>query len=369
MIFFCDRAMADPALLTELEQVIQRGSPAHIEAMLKRLTTLFVDGATRFHEDHVEVFDDVLNRLITEIESKARAELSDRLARLGNAPTKVVRRLAQDDNISIAGPVLQHSPRLADNDLLAIAKQKGQAHLLAITNRSQIGEAVTDVIVRRGDREVLRSMAGNPGARLSADGFSTLVKKATQDSLLAEKVGQRPDISPAKFRELLSHATSVVRERLMATAKPEAKAEIRRLMDDISEDVADAKLSRDYTRAQQAVLKLHRAGRLDPAAIKEAARDGRYEEVVAGLSLLVRAPLDIVDRVMAGERPDPVLILCKTAGFGWPAVKSVLMARAKANGLSSSGIDSGANFDRLSITTAQRMVRFWQQRASVDLAD
>src|SRR4051794_40191446 len=273
--------MADPALLTELEQVIQRGSPARIEAMLKRLTVLFIEGANHFHENHVEVFDDVLNRLITEIESKARAELSHRLARLGNAPTKVLKRLAQDDNISVAGPVLRHSGRLGDNDLLAIAKQKGQAHLLAITNRSELGEAVTDIIVRRGDPEVLRNMAGNPGARLSSDGLSTLLNKATEDSLLAEKVGQRPDISPAKFGELISRATGVVRERLLATAKPEAKAEIRRLMDDISHGVAAAKLSRDYTRAQQAVLKLHRAGRLDPAAIKDAARDGRYDEVVA----------------------------------------------------------------------------------------
>ena len=66
-----------------------------------------------------------------------------------------------------------------------------------------LGEAVTDELVRRGDREVALRVADNRGARISNTGFSRLVERAEKDSVLAEKVGLRPDIPAQMFRELL----------------------------------------------------------------------------------------------------------------------------------------------------------------------
>ena len=97
---------ASPSLIPELEEVLQNGTPAKRAEALKKITTLFLDGATHFSEAHVQVFDDVLGRLIAEIETKARGELARRLAPVGNAPPGVVRELAQDDDINVAGPLL-----------------------------------------------------------------------------------------------------------------------------------------------------------------------------------------------------------------------------------------------------------------------
>src|SRR4051794_18460194 len=91
------RMAAPVSLLPELEDVIQCGSPERRADALQRITTLFLDGASRFNEDHIRLFDDVLTRLTVEIESKARAELSTRLAPVRNAPVEVVRKLAKDD--------------------------------------------------------------------------------------------------------------------------------------------------------------------------------------------------------------------------------------------------------------------------------
>ncbi|MGA8949475.1 MAG: DUF2336 domain-containing protein, partial [Xanthobacteraceae bacterium] len=89
--------------------------------------------------------------------------------------------------------MLEHSLCLEDPDLLEVARSKSQQHLLAISNRSQIAETITDILVRRGDRDVVRAVAGNSGARLSPNGLSTLVRKAEKDGVLAEKVGLRAD--------------------------------------------------------------------------------------------------------------------------------------------------------------------------------
>ncbi len=241
--------MSYSSLIPELEDVIQQGSPERRAETLKRITAFFLDGASRFNEDHVRLFDEVFSRLITEIETKARSELSHRLAPVGNAPVDVVRRLAQDDDIAVAGPVLKQSPRLAETDLVDIAQTKSQAHLLAISERPGIAEPVTDVLVRRGGREVVHRVADNRDARFSNDSFFTLVDRAEKDGVLAEKVGLRPDIPPRLLRDLLLKATEMVQQRLFASAKPETQAEIRRVLAKVSHEVAAKAAPRDYSAA------------------------------------------------------------------------------------------------------------------------
>ncbi len=351
------------SLIPELEEVVQRGSREKRVETLQRITALFLDGAGSYNDEHIGLFDDVFGLLIEEIESKARAELSNYLAPVSNAPVKVLRRLANDDDIAVAGPVLKLAPRLPEDDLIGVACTKSQAHLKAISARPTLGEAVTDVLVRRGDREVARRVADNRGARLSETGFSRLIKRAEADGILAEKVGLRPDIPEPLFRELVTKATAVVQNRLLASARPDLKAEIQRVLTRVSQEVGARVAPRDYTAAQRTVLSLDHAGRLNEAALASFSSEGKYEETVVALAALAKVPLQVADRLMGGDRPDPVLILCKAAGLSWATVKAVIMARPDRTGTSSQGLDAAfANYGRLSASTAQRVVRFWQVR-------
>ena len=352
---------AAPSLIPELEDIVQHGSPRRRAQALRRITTLFLDGASLFNEEHVRLFDDVFNRLIDEIESKARAELSHHLAPLGNAPGELISRLARDDDISVAGPVLRQSRRLAETDLLEIAETKSQAHLLAISGRAGIAEPVTNVLVRRGDREVARSVAQNRAARLSDDSFTALVTKAENDDVLAEKVGMRPDIPPPLFRTLLLKATAVVQQRLFASATPEIQAEIRSVLARVSKEVGTKAAPRDYREAQRTVATLRLRGQLNEGQILEFAKASQYEEMIAGLADLCAVPIDVVDRLMGGERPDPILILCKSVGWGWPTARAIMGARLGPKANSSQGLDAAySNFERLTAATAARVIRFWQ---------
>ncbi len=352
------------SLIPELEDVLQRGSAAKRAEALERITTLFIEGADRLNADHVELFDEILSRLIIEIETKTLAELAGRLAPIGNAPIKVVRRLARDDDITVAGPVLMQSSRLEEFDLVDIARTKSQAHLLAISGRAHVGAAVTDVLIGRGDKDVVLNVANNPGAHFSEAGLAVLVKRAEKDDVLAERVGQRPDIPPHLFRDLVIKASAVVRTRLLASARQETRADIKRILAKVTEEVgAQVAAPRDYTTAQRTVLTLHRAGKLGEPELVDFAKSGRYEETVATLSALCAVPIESVDRLMGGDRPDPVLILCKAVGFEWPTVRAIIQVRAGNRRVSAQTLDNAlANFERLSLTTAQRVLRFWQAR-------
>jgi len=351
------------SLIPELEDVVQHGSREKRVETLERITALFLDGAGRYGNDHVDLFDDVFLLLIEEIESKTRAELSSRLAPVSNAPAKVLRKLANDDDIAVAGPVLKLAPRLEEADLVSVARTKSQAHLFAISTRPSLGEAVTDELVRRGNRDVARRVADNRGARISEKSFYHLVKRAEDDGILAEKVGLRPDIPAPLFRDLLTKATAVVQKRLLAQATPEVRAAICDVLLKVAKEVGARVGPRDYRDAQRAVLALHRAGRMNEETLAGFCSEGKYEETVAALAALSKVPIEVADRLMGGDRPDPVLILCKAAGLSWPTVKAIIMTRPDGSGTSTQGLDAAfANYGRLSASTAQRVVRFWQVR-------
>jgi len=349
------------SLIPELEEVVQRGSRQKRVETLQRITKLFLAGASCYNDAHVDLFDNVFGRLIEEIETKALAELSNLLAPVGNAPAKVLRTLADDDDISVAGPVLKLALRLAEADLIDLANTKSQAHLRAISARQALGEAVTDVLVRRGDSEVARSVADNRSARISESSFFRLVKRVESDGVLAEKVGLRTDVPPQLFRELLSKATAIVHKRLLASAAPEQQTKIRSVLEKVSKKVGERIGSRDFRAAQRVVLSLHRAGHMNETALAAFANDGKFEETVVALAALAKVPVNVADCLMVSDRPDPVLILCKAAGLGWPTAKSVISVRPDGETPTNQALDAAfANYGRLSAPTAQRVVRFWQ---------
>ena len=139
------------SIIAELEDAVRNGSSE------KRVgtpgTDLFLHEGERLSDEQVKVFDDVLCILIARVESRAKAELSRRLAPLDYAPFEVIQHLARDNDIAVAGDVLANSSCLRTSDLVEIASTKGQDHLFAISGRTNLPEAVTDVIVDRGERK------------------------------------------------------------------------------------------------------------------------------------------------------------------------------------------------------------------------
>ena len=205
----------------------------------------------------------MIGRLAATIEKNARARLASRLARVDNAPPGLMRTLGADDDIAVAHPVLRHSPRLDDGYLLATAATQSQQHLLAIAQRRALSESVTDVLVQRGDRDVVRSVAQNNGARFSNAAFRTLVERSVSDDVLAVHVGTRHDLPRQHLLKLVERASAAVRHKL-AAADPAAAIAIRDVIAEIDGNIraASRRASNDYAAARSEVDALHRAGRL-----------------------------------------------------------------------------------------------------------
>lgn len=355
------------SLIVELENAIQRGSSEQCAATIRRVTDLFTDRSPQLNQDHIELFDDVILRLAAEIETKARAELARRLSVIDNAPARVMSQLAHDDEISVAAPVLVRSKSLTDADLVQIAKTKSQAHLLALSNRSKVTEAVTDILVDRGDSAVLFNVASNSGANFSEDGFATLVERAGTDDALAARVGQRPDIPQPLFRKLVLQASELVQRRLLIAAAPGMREEIQKVLAKVSHEIdPDTPAPHNFVAAQRMMRMLFDAGELGEDQLHDLAKSRRYEETVAALSILSGVQLDTVDWMMNGDRIEPFLILFKALGFEWLTVRAVIMIRPSGRKLSAKEIEEiCGDYGRLSYATARRVIQHWQSRESM----
>ncbi len=213
-------APTSESLLDELQVTLSHGTVARRVETLRRVTDLFINGAVDFSDDQIALFDDVFQCLMHHIENSAKALLSNRLAPVDRAPPLTIRALAFDDVIEVAAPVLSQSERLDDEALIETARNKSQAHLMAISTRRVLSGAVTDVLVLRGNDEVIQSTVNNPGAEFSERGFTRLVNRAEGDDDLATCIGLRPTIPRHLYLKLLAKASATVRARLEAANPP-----------------------------------------------------------------------------------------------------------------------------------------------------
>jgi uncharacterized protein (DUF2336 family) len=356
------------SLVDELEAAIQSGSQERRVQTLRSVTDLFLQDAERLNEAQVSVFDDVLCHLIKRIEAKARVELSAALAPVNNAPAQVICELASDDDISVAEPVLTKSTMLTNEDLIQIAKLKGQKHLNAIAGRSSLDEVVTDVLIDRGDQAVKQRLADNAGALFSERGFSNLVDSAANDETLAKSIGLRIDLPLQMLRTLLEKATRAVRSFLLASAPGEKQEAIKQALLKVSEDVAqEASAPRDFADATQIINAMKSAGTLTENALMAFATDRKYEEMVAAIAALCSASVNLIAPLIKSPRIEGLLIACKAAGIKWPTVTAVMQNRIAHHYLSETELfGARTEYLKLSAETARRTLRFWAVRAEAN---
>ncbi len=352
------------ALLDELEAALAGGTNTRRIEMLTRITDLFVGGAPRYSKEQISVFDDVMIRLTHAIEAKARAKLSHRLAPIANAPSDVIHMLAFDDDIEVARPVLAQSERLDEHALLANAANKSQQHLFAISQRKSLSAAVTDVLVERGDREVVRSVVKNSGARFSDAGFRILVSRSAGDDDLAAEVGMRSDVPRPHFLVLLEKASSAVRTRL-AAENPQAGSAIDGVVAEVVGSIRNEarNASPDFAAAQAEVERQNRIRRIGEAEVYLYARERKFEQTAIALSLLCDTPIDVVERALLDPGAEIVLILAKVAGLSSTTTKAILLLRAADRGMSANDLDQAlSSFNRLQPDTARRVLSFFRTR-------
>jgi uncharacterized protein (DUF2336 family) len=351
-------AKSSENLLEELQTTLSHGTVAHRVEMLRRVTDLFVGNAVDYSGDHVRVFDDVFQCLIEQIETSARALLAERLAPIAAAPPKIIRTLALDEVIEVSGPVLSKSERLDEATLIEIARTRGQAHLKAISLRRVLSEALTDVLVTRGDEDVVQSTVSNPGAQLSEGSLADLVTRAERDDDLASCIGLRPDLPRHHYLKLVAKASLAVRRKLEA-AHPELADDVSSVVQEAAQRIRAAAKTRQTERARALVKSLHEDGRLTELQVATFAEQGKFDETNAGLAALAGVAVETAETMMIESRVEGVMILAKVAAMQWSSVRAIIALREKLSGGPQTDMLTLRDaYEALRSSTAQQVLRF-----------
>ena len=351
-------------LIDKLEGALASKDLSRRAEALRHVTDLFLLGSDRFTEDDVGLFGDVMSRLVEGIEIAARAAFGSRIARMPRAPSKVVRILAFDDAIEVAAPILSHSDQLDDAALVENARTKSQGHLLAISGRKALAEAITDVLVDRGNRLVLTGTAKNPGAAFSDFGFSTLVQKSHDDTGLAMCIWSRPDIPRRDLVRLFVQASEVVRNKLEA-ADPRRAGLIRAAVAEASDQIQTSARAGSYeaAEAQSAVRSMHASGRLDQAHLVEFGQVKSFDKITVALSLMCDLPLGLIERVMVQSHSEQLVVIAKAVGLSWETCKALLLFQAGREVLTQEQLDRHlTSFSRLQPKTARTALQCYRLR-------
>ena len=201
-------ASAAETLLDDIDKKVADKTTHWRTDALRQIIDLFVVGAAGYDTEQTSLFDAVISRLMPKnTDRKILADVSSRMAATTNAPRGVISVLAQHPDSTVCGPILTHSNDISDQTLIAVADRDpvDQKKLHHVAGRAHLSEAVTDILIKRGDKAVRRKIVDNLNASITETGYAMLVASMGGDKDMAVAIAARGDV-PQELRPWLDEA-------------------------------------------------------------------------------------------------------------------------------------------------------------------
>jgi hypothetical protein len=349
----------------ELTRIAAERSPEKRLELLHKVTDLYFAGVGDHTASETYLFNDIMEKIVDLFSRDLKRQVSTSLAILPDFPSNIVRKLADDEDIEVARPVLCNALSLTEDDLVRLAERGSQAHLNAIAGRSILPEKVTDVLLDRGDRTVVHTVTANHGARFSSEGMDRLAERCADDVDLRELLVERPDLSPRIIDKLLPLLSGSLVEKLAERGYEVNGAIPPDMIAALRQRFAAALKTRKENIFQVSVLideirKGH--ARLDDK-VREVAEQGRLVDAAALIATFARLEQDKVFQQLYRGQLQTVLILSRSVDLTWPTVDAILAVRAAKQRepyFSDPSVRGG--YEAIDAGTAQRAIRFLRVR-------
>jgi uncharacterized protein (DUF2336 family) len=351
------------ALINELQTALESAPREKRAKTLRALTEVFVDVADRLSDELVEVFGGIISYLIERVEPDALVGLAEKLALLPRVPSEVVKRLACDPNIAVAGPVLAHCEVLTTPELAQLAASTSEQHLLAIATRRRLEAVVTDALLKSRGTEVARALAGNTGAEFSEAGFAIMAEIGAHDPRTAETLVQRADITPICLNTLVARADEGVRKLLAATAPAPRRAAVEAVEKNSRAAARTESAAHAYAHVTKVLVERHESRPTEADVLSYAAAK-KPVEAICSLAMICKVPPELIESLLDEQRREPFMMMCKAANFKWPTVRALIeMREPPGPALQNALTKACEDFNRIAPAVARQALNLWQKKA------
>jgi uncharacterized protein (DUF2336 family) len=358
--------MAQSSIILELERAIESHDSQRRTAALSSVADLFKSSRIQdVNDERLELFDDLFAQLVKDMTTSTLAKLSNDLSHAKIAPVKLVQQLAKNDAIEVAHSILTRSNQVSDETLLHIAKTKGQEHLEALAGRAHVNEAVSDLLIERGNERVIQTVTANANARISERGFGSLTERFSSHEKIAVNIAMRQDVPPHVMKTLLTRATDTVRAMILDAAPPEMKQALSDLLKEcLNPQEIQSSVTRVTPQARKAVIELKAQGKLREEALMDFAKKRMFGEAVVSLALMSAVPAELVESQMFTEGRETIIIICKSINLKWTTVIAILCLRETPP--TPTQVELARNdYMALSVENALRAMRFFYAKQSI----
>jgi uncharacterized protein (DUF2336 family) len=318
---------ANEATPVQADLLLARDRSAEVRVDLAAKIARLAPGLSKeAHERLRKLTAEVLEILVRDQVTRVRQVIAETLKDVADAPPQIIRLLARDCEIVVAGPVLEFSPLLGDEDLLAIIADAPIAGALAaIARRAGVEAPITDAIGASADVDAIAALLANPSAQIREETLDRLVDRAPTIVAWHKPLVERPRLSAEIVRKLAAFVADQLLRRLSerrdldpATAREVAAVVRQRLAEDAPEEKPTATPAKPANEALARASRLKQQGKLDEAAVLGAlGHDSGF--VRAALALMSELPPELVDRVLGAHSPKGVTALAWKSGLGMRA--------------------------------------------------
>ena len=372
----------EPATVKELTEPIYR-TESDEDALLRsralitqRLAEIVSWPATRIAPHERQLAGDILIGLLRTASQDLRARCAVRLAQVVDAPKVVLRYLARDD-IDIAQPLLDGSPALDDTDLIATIRASAAPHWLAIANRRNINETVTDALIQTGDAAVIAALLRNSFSRLSSFGVDGVVFMSREHKELAKALLLREEVKPAQGLTLFWWADAEARISILRRFAVDRSVLLQEVSDLFVQAAQENWTDVPTRQALQFIERRQRnriAAQKSPYqnlenAVLAMAERGPSRELILDIAAMCGVKPVPGARILSDPGGEPIAVLCKAVGLKRDFLRALWHGLKRPEDFSDPKSTLARTlyvFDTLATAKAQTVLRYWNWSLASD---
>ncbi len=315
---------ANPATPLQADRLLAQDPDGDVRAELARKIGRLLPGLDEPERDRLrDLTISVLEKLASDQQVRIRAILAEEIKSSTRIPKSIIQKLARDIELTVAGPILEYSPLLADSDLLEIIAHGAISGALpAIARRRDLSADVTDAVVATLDVPAIASLLNNKSAKIREQTMEEIIDHADKIKEWHGPIVLRADLSVRAIRRVAGFVTSsLLRQLQERRGLDEETAGI--LSKRVRERLAEEETSQPTRDAGENVRRAVATGSLDEGFILEALQNRDRLTVIHALAVMTRQPAVLIEKILDGQNARPIVALCWHAGLSMRAAIKV----------------------------------------------
>lgn len=263
-------------------------------------------------ETELLLASEVMLNLIRQAEVDLREALAERLSVQDNIPAEIIVFLA-NDVISVARPVLQHSPVLKDIDLVYIIASKGEEYWKSIADRHHLSADIADRLIETGNTATILSLIDNQRVTLQKNSMKKIIKVSLKSEELHAPLLRRPEIEGDLATDLYMCVSEALRREIADRFKINPHAIEHALGALVEELAAEAKGLQQVTPEMTHLAKrFNERGEISPDLMIKTLRRGQISFFVALFSERVGLAPEFVIKLIQKDGGKPFALACRS---------------------------------------------------------